>query len=326
MAVEFRLAPGDLTAIRFGISPGHELAHAVRVLLRPELHPLQWGWLRSVRGHVPRDAFALLGLIVRDTGYFPDFLTTTPTWDTSPDDEAERLRSISDRAFGIDMHKVLVRTDLSRRPAVQRLIDEPDRTRGAIANAWTTMWDAVLAPVWPQLTRLLRADIAVRSRRMAAAGIGDMVATLHRGVTWHEGAVRVELRAFSDIVDCRGSGLVLVPSIMGLDGCTVITEAPAQPTLFYPAQGVTETWARPPGETAQTLGALLGPVRAGILLAADQQRTTTQAAMDAGIAASTASHHLTVLRAAGLIMSSRDGARMLHTRTPLGEALVAAAL
>ena len=44
------------------------------------------------------------------------------------------------------------------------------------------------------------------------------------------------------------------------------------------------------------------------------------------LAVSTASHHLTVLRNSGLIASVRDGARMLHTRTPLGEALVGAAL
>jgi DNA-binding transcriptional ArsR family regulator len=41
---------------------------------------------------------------------------------------------------------------------------------------------------------------------------------------------------------------------------------------------------------------------------------------------STASHHLTVLRDAGLIASERDGTRMLHLRTPLGEAMIGAAL
>ncbi|GAB6859125.1 helix-turn-helix domain-containing protein [Microbacterium xylanilyticum] len=49
-------------------------------------------------------------------------------------------------------------------------------------------------------------------------------------------------------------------------------------------------------------------------------------AEEAGIARSTASHHLTVLRDAGLVVSSRDGSRMMHLRTPLGEALVGAAL
>ena len=57
--MDFRLAPDDISAIRFGISPGHELSHAIRVLQRPDDQPLQWGWLRGVRDRVPREAFEL---------------------------------------------------------------------------------------------------------------------------------------------------------------------------------------------------------------------------------------------------------------------------
>jgi hypothetical protein len=127
-------------------------------------------------------------------------------------------------------------------------------------------------------------------------------------------------------VDCRGSGLVLVPSVMGASGCFVLTEPPAQPTLFYPAQGVTATWARDSTDVTTALGALLGPARARILLDAHEPRTTSQVASDTALAISTASHHLTVLRDAGLLASTREGARVLHRRTPLGEAMVGAVL
>ena len=62
--MDFRLAADDISAIRFGISPGHELSHAVRVLQRPDDQPLQWGWLRGVRDDVPRDAFELMAVII----------------------------------------------------------------------------------------------------------------------------------------------------------------------------------------------------------------------------------------------------------------------
>lgn len=324
--VEFHLSPGDIQAVRFGISPGHELAHAVRVLLRPEQHPLQWGWLRTARARVPRESFGVLATVIGDDGYMPDFLTAAPHWDMTPDAEREALRNAPLGPMRVDFGKMVVRSTGARQEALARMQRDPARARSMIADAWSEVWDAALAPVWPQLERLLRADIAVRSRVIAASGIAAMADDLHPNVSWGEGAVRVRLRKHSEQVDCRGSGLVLVPSVMSSWGCMVLTEPPAQPTLFYPARGVTAGWARDATETAAALGALLGPMRARILLTTDVARTTSQIAADVGIAVSTASHHLTVLRDAGLVSRTRDGARMLHLRTPLGEGLVGAVL
>ena len=324
--VEFQLSPGDIQAVRFGISPGHELAHAVRVLLRPAQHPLQWGWLRSVRERLPRDSFALLAAVIGDDGYMPDFLTAAPRWDMTPDAEVDALRTAALEPMRVDFGKMVLRSQGARQRALQDMQAHPIRARRMIADAWSDVWDAALAPVWPQLERILRADIATRSRTVAASGISAMAGELHERVSWGDGAVRVRLRKHSEQVDCRGSGLVLVPSVMSSWGCMVLTEPPAQPTLFYPARGVTAGWARDSAETDAALGALLGPARADILLAAGSARTTSQVARDAGIAVSTASHHLGILRDAGLITSERDGNRMLHLRTPLGEAMVGAVL
>lgn len=324
--VEFALSPGDIQAVRFGVSPGHELAHAVRVLLRPEQHPLQWGWLRAARSALPRDDFALLAAVIGDDGYLPDFLTAEPHWDMTPEDELGALRSTPLDPMRVDFGKMVLRSTGSRQRALREMQEQPAKARSLIADAWERVWSSAMAPVWPQLERLLRADIAVRSRTIATSGIAGMAGGLHPNVSWGEGAVRVRLRRHSERLDCRGSGLVLVPSVMSSWGCMVLTEPPAQPTLFYPARGVTAGWARSAAETADALGALLGPARAEILLGAGVTRTTSQVAQDARIAASTASHHLTVLRGAGLISSERDGARMLHLRTPLGEAMVGAVL
>lgn len=324
--MEFHLSPGDIQAVRFGISPGHELAHAVRVLLRPQQHPLQWGWLRAVRDRLPRESFLLLAAVIGDDGYLPDFLTAAPRWDMTPEEEIAALRVAALGPMRVDFGKMVLRSTGARQQALRGMQAQPAKARNMIAAAWSEVWDAVLAPVWPQLERLLRADVAVRSRTIATGGISSMADRLHPKVSWGEGAVRVQLRRHSEVVDCRGSGLVLVPSVMSSWGCMVLTEPPAQPTLFYPARGVTADWARDPTAVTEALGALLGPARAGILLTAGTARTTSQVAHDAGIAVSTASHHLTVLRASGLIDSERDGARMLHLRTPLGEAMIGAAL
>ena len=136
MFVDFQLAPDDISAIRFGVSPGHELSHAVRVLQRPEEQPLQWGWLRSVRGAVPPDAFELMAVIIGADGYFPDFLTATPSWDLTPAEEAGRLADVRPELLRADLTKMLARSTGRRQEAIARMIEHPIRARGMIADAW----------------------------------------------------------------------------------------------------------------------------------------------------------------------------------------------
>ncbi len=319
--VEFRLAPDDVSAIRFGLSPGHELAHAVRVLARPEHHPLQWGWLRSTRQRVPRAPFELLRLVVGEEGYLPDFLTSAPDWDLSPHDELDRLRRADPGPMRVDLGKRVLRTSGADRRALQAMADDPVGTRAAVAEAWEAFWDAALGPFWAQVERLLRADIGVRSRRVTTHGLGAMVASLNEAVTWGSDAVRVRLAKHEEVLDCAGSGLVLVPSVMSR-GCAALTERPAQPTLFYPALGVSEAWTTAGADLSVSLAALLGEGRARVLGALDEPMSTSEVAAAGGLAVSTASHHLAVLRGARLVDSRREGTRVMHVRTPLGEALV----
>ena len=319
--VEFRLAPDDVSAIRFGVSPGHELAHAVRVLAQPAYHPLQWGWLRTARGRAPARALALLTLLVGADGYLPDFLTSTPGWDLGPDEELDRLREADLGPLRVDLLKRVDRTAGADRRLLQALADDPAHARDLAVDAWRQVWDAVLAPSWPQLERILRADIGARSRRVTTHGLGTMVESLHEAVTWAPDAVQVRLRLHGEVLDCAGSGLVLVPSVMA-PRCSVVTEPPAQPTLFYPALGISERWADDAPDTSAALADLLGAGRAGVLLALRGPLSTSEVAAAGGLAVSTASHHLGLLRAARLVDSRRDGPRVLHERTPLGEALV----
>ncbi|MCI9856945.1 helix-turn-helix transcriptional regulator [Microbacterium proteolyticum] len=319
--MEFRLAPDDVSAIRFGVSPGHELCQAVRVLAAPQAHPLQWGWLRVARGLVPSASFDLLRLVIGDDGYLPDFLTSTPRWDLTPEQEHQRLTEADLRPMVVDLGKRADRVTGSQREALLTLRDDPERTRALVSDAWRELWEAVLAPHWPGIQQILSADIGARSRRTSSDGIGAMVDAIDDAISWKPDAVVVELARHDEVLDCRGSGLVLVPSVMSRR-CAALTEPPAQPTLFYPALGVTESWTSSAADTASSVIALLGEGRARILLSLHAPLSTSGAAAVAGLAVSTASHHLSVLRAAHLVSSRREGSSVVHDRTPLGEALV----
>jgi Helix-turn-helix domain/Family of unknown function (DUF5937) len=325
----FHLGHDDVSAIRFGISPSHELALAVRVLLSPGSQPLHWGWLRSLRGRVPTRAFELVASVVGDQGYFPDFLTCTPEWDTTFATELELIRATSHETFRRDMAGAHARPPLrgasgrEGRAHLERLVADPAKGIAELADAWAELHDALLAPSWDQLERILRADVGLRVRRIGEVGLAAMVGGLHSTVSWQEQAVRVETTSYGDDVDCAGNGLVLVPSVMNPLRCTILTHTPGSAAIFYPAMGVAERWQLE--RDTDALEGVLGSGRAKVLLSLDGPVSTSEIGEVCGLAVSTASFHLSRLRDAGLVDSRREGPRVLHVRTPLGEALVTGA-
>ncbi|MEV1178870.1 winged helix-turn-helix domain-containing protein, partial [Nonomuraea sp. NPDC049784] len=62
--------------------------------------------------------------------------------------------------------------------------------------------------------------------------------------------------------------------------------------------------------------------RAAVLATLRAPATTTSVAERVGISLGSASQHTTVLRNAGLISTTRTGGAVLHTLTPLGQALL----
>lgn len=317
----FDLGAGDLGLLRFGISPGHELAHAVRTLQSAGSRPLQWGWLRTVKDTVPTEAYQLMRLLVAPSGYFPDFLTGPMTGDTTPAEEIGQLRATPPETVRLQLGKVLRLATGRRHVQVTAMMGEPERSLRRISDAWEALWAALIEPHWDQTRRILHADIAQRSRRIAEAGTTAMVASLHERVSWQDNSVRVRMHSWNEYVPCEGSGLLLVPSVFASPWCSVLTEKPVQPTLFYPVKALANSWHLRNSPAERALSALMGEGRAKVLLCLAGERSTSEVAGACSLAVSTASHHLTALRDAGLITSRRDGARVLHSRTLLGDSL-----
>jgi DNA-binding transcriptional ArsR family regulator len=117
-----------------------------------------------------------------------------------------------------------------------------------------------------------------------------------------------------------GRELVLIPSVFAWPGAGVIWDPPS---VIYPARGIfglREPGGQSPG-TPGDLARLIGRTRAELLTALADPASTTGLAARTGVPVSSVSEHLAVLRATGLVATTRTGRYLTHQRTALGAAL-----
>ena len=122
-------------------------------------------------------------------------------------------------------------------------------------------WDRSLAAHWPRLRALLEGDVLYRARRMADGGAQQLFADIDPAVSWKDGVLRIVKRAEAT-VELDERGLLFVPSVFVWPAVVLITAAPWQPTLIYPARGVGSLWepeqVRPPDGARRAPGPFAG--------------------------------------------------------------------
>jgi DNA-binding transcriptional ArsR family regulator len=198
-----------------------------------------------------------------------------------------------------------------------------------LAGLLSASYEVALAPHWPAMRAYLDAERATRARILANAGVAGLFATLHPGLSWCAPTLEVAGPVADGVeLELGGRGLEVVPSVFCRSGPLVLNGVPAAGpvVLVYPAVGdvatATRLWRQTPEAVADGLSNLLGQTRAGVLTAVADGCTTSELARRLGISMAGASQHASVLRRAGLILSTRQGNAVLHTLTRLGAALV----
>jgi biotin operon repressor len=119
------------------------------------------------------------------------------------------------------------------------------------------------------------------------------------------------------------AGLILVPSVFVWPSVMTVW-AGAVPQLAYPARGVATLWERS-SRAPDALGAVIGRGRARLLTELSTPLSTTELARRTGLSPGGVSQHLNALRAAGLIVTHRQGRALLSSRTAAANALLTAA-
>jgi DNA-binding transcriptional ArsR family regulator len=318
--VRFVFSVEDLARTRFAISPIYELVHSLVALRDPSHAALHVPWLRSLSGRLDGLALPRAVALIHPSGYVPDFLFPPPAGPLG--DLAEDLAAL--RATPAARIRDEIGLFRGQHPHARATADEwlahPRREVRRLADVLEAFWERAIAPVWPRVNAFLDADIAYRSRRLAAAGPAALFGELGDTVRWRGGSLDVAVPRHTATVELGGRGLLLMPSAFDATRPSVIDRPPWQPTLVYPARGIATLWEDAPA-APDGLARLLGTTRAALLADLGAPRSTTELAERLSLSPATASHHLTALRGAGLVTSRRDGRAVLYVRTPLGDAL-----
>ncbi|WP_405731133.1 winged helix-turn-helix domain-containing protein [Streptomyces sp. NBC_00028] len=311
----------DFLRCRFAVSPLWETQDAVRTLKRPDRHGYHAPWLRRIRDAAATLDLTPLWLLMPRRGHSPDWLCPPPSSAATFEEEIAAVRAADPEAAREDTAQSLADTPGALdSPYGRAWLADPVRMVRELADAMEAAWHRLIEPDWPRLRALLEADVAFHSRRLAEVGLGGLLPEINRRCGWDAGTLTVESNGRHER-RLAGQGLVLMPSVFVWPDVVSTFDPPWQPMLVYPARGIGGLWAESADRTPDSLVRLLGRGRASVLTALDEPATTTALAHRLGLAPSSVSAHLTVLRESGLLTSRRYGHQVLYERTPLGIAL-----
>ncbi|MFI6339123.1 ArsR family transcriptional regulator [Streptomyces sp. NPDC050535] len=310
-----------LAGSRFVLSPLAETFASLKMLhAAAASHPGEQAWLSAhlpaYKRHLAADPVTAL-LIRSGLGrdWIADFLTPTPHEDlTAFEDEVARVRAVSPA----DARAHLT---LSLRGPLPARLDRDDLPERA-ADLLTHVWEEAVRPYWARRRRVLEADVVARTAQLSQGGWAAALGALRPGMRWL-GDNRLQVNAHEyPPREISGARLFFVPVTPQRVGW-VSWEEPHRYAVIYPCAGAL---AGDPGGAAvpASLGALLGPARAAVLVLLDSPLSTTQLVAVTGQRLGSVGRHLKVLLDARLVERRRAGRSVLYSRTATGEVLVTA--
>jgi hypothetical protein len=321
--IRLAFAPADLAVVRFAHSPMAEVIASSVALTKPDQFWMYASWRAQVRPVLAAAGLrTFLAVAARPRGWVPDFLTPVPA--TARPLLRDELATIAatplDRVAAEVAYAWRGISDVP--PVVTRFDRDPAGGLAVLLREIRQYFELALAPYWPRLRAAAEAEISHRARAAAEHGPRALVRDLHPTLTWDEKTLSIGYGDHDVNFGLDGHGLALMPSGFAGPKVFAMTETTQGRSLWYPPRGYGALWdSTARAEPTSALAALLGPTRAAVLTLLEVPHSTGEVAAALGLAAATASHHLTTLRDAGLIAGSRVGRKLAYQRTGLGEQL-----
>ncbi|MFD4413445.1 ArsR/SmtB family transcription factor [Streptomyces sp. NPDC058476] len=308
-----------LAGSRFVLSPLAETFASLRTLhVGVAAHPGEHVWLRA---HLPAyrrrlAADPVTALLIRSgigKSWTADFLTPPPYGDEAFEEEVARVREVAPDAARAHLAVSL------RGPLPDPLVDRDDLPRRA-AELLTHVWEEAVRPYWDRRRRILEADVVARTAHLSQGGWAAALDALRPGTRWlGENRLQVNLHEYPPR-EISGAQLLFVPVTPQVGW--VCWKEPDRYAVVYPCAGAL-AGVRPEA-VPESLGALLGPARAGVLVLLDSPMSTSQLVAVTGQGLGSVGRHLRVLLDARLVERRRAGRSVLYSRTAAGEVLVTA--
>jgi DNA-binding transcriptional ArsR family regulator len=314
----WQVGADTLAHSRFVVSPLAEATATLKTLERgTAAHPGERAWLDR---HLPayrerRAGDPVTALLVRAAlgpTWNATFLTPTTEGDLAFAEELAHIRETPPEAARADLTVSLG----GPLPALLHRSDLPERAAGLLEWVWT---ETVL-PYWPQRRRIIEADVIARAARLSQGGWALALDDMRLGMRWL-GENRLQITTRDDPPrELSGARLMFVP--VTPRQTWVSWETPHRYAVVYPCSGTLAEADRTP--VSESLGRLLGPARAAVLVLLDTPKSTTQLVALTGQALGSVGRHLKILFDARLVRRRRSGRSVLYYRTETGDALVSA--
>ncbi|MFH8471768.1 ArsR/SmtB family transcription factor [Streptomyces sp. NPDC018000] len=311
-----------LAGSRFVVSPLAETISALNSLERgrPD-HPGEQAWLDA---HLPayraRQAAdpvaALLVPAALGGSWNADFITPTPEGEgtLSFDEELAPVRATTPERARVDLM-----VSLGGRP-LPELLDRDDLAQRA-ADVLHWVWQHTVLPDWPRRRRIIEADVVARTGQLSQGGWAAALSGLRPGMRWLGGS-RLQINAHDyPPKQLAGVRLLFVP-VTQRTGWVSWDDEAQRYAVVYPCSGALADAGR--ARVPDSLGRLLGPARAAVLVLLSSPKSTTQLVALTGQGLGSVGRHLKILLDSGLADRRRAGRSVLYFRTDLGDALVGA--
>lgn len=242
-----------------------------------------------------------------------DFLTPTPTGRTTFAEDLARVRETPPEAARADL-------EVSGGGPLPAELHRPDLPQRA-ADLLEWVWEHLVLPDWPRRRRILEADIVARAGQLSQGGWAAALEAMNPGMRWLGGSrLQVNPRDYPPR-ELAGVRLVFVP-VTPRQGWVSWDAGARRYAVVYASSGTLSEADRP--VVPDSLGRLLGPARAGVLVLLDRPRSTTELVALTGQGLGSVGRHLKVLLDAGLAGRRRSGRSVLYFRTETGEVLLRA--